>query len=221
MAARHRSSVGLAGAALPWLPVLVGIGVLVGFTAYGLGLRVADQPPFEVPAGVGHSFEDPPPTATPTPEVVETTAPPTEPPATTPPPDKPPPPPPPAKPPPPPPPPPPASEAPPPPDLVAKYRLKLSFEDEFIGRVVIVNNSGKRQHWTLELAFPDNVGALLAYWIDGSAQPQVYVVGNRHFFSSTVPIDAESHVVLFVKFARDGKDVDPKICKLNGSHCLI
>jgi hypothetical protein len=91
----------------------------------------------------------------------------------------------------------------------------------FRGQVVIANTTGKAQDWTLELAFPDNVGKLLVFWIDGSEKPRLHRVDNRHFFTSVTPVDPKSQVVLKVKFTRAGDDVDPEICELNGSQCRV
>lgn len=204
MQARHRlqqvQSMGMYQTMVPWLPVAVGIGIMVGFVVYAVTLQSASQPAFDAPAGAAPTYP-PASAAAPPPPPAAATDPPVETPEPLPPPPEPPP--------------------PPPPDVTGKYVLTELFGDSFVAKVVIVNESHDQQHWKVTLEYPDSVAELVEFWVDGAQQPELDRSHDAFVFTSAEPVDARSHVVLKVHFERDGADVTPEVCEVNGAHCRL
>jgi hypothetical protein len=198
-------------AMVPWSPVLVGIGVMVGYLVSTFVLPTDDPLSQASPADTGVAQESSaPPSASVSPPAPaeEVGLPPGQ--SAIPPQESPPPP-------------PPSPEPPPesPPPLAGKYELEASFGDVFIGRVIITNPAPEAQDWTVELAFPDNVGELNTFWVDGTAQPDKDREGQRYIFRSAEPVDGRSSVALKVHFDRWGWDVNPTVCTVNGDSCEL
>jgi hypothetical protein len=196
-------------ALIPWAPVLVGIGILIGFIISVVVLPVSgaprpgfpdlplpvapdpDQAPSEEDAGEGPRYMVPDAYEvqySPTPE------------------------------------PPPPSSPPPPafdPGLAGKYKLDEVYSDVFIGRVIIFNESDQAAGWTVELAYGRDVGKLNTFWVDGTPQPSLERVDDRYVFTSAVDVAPGTSAALKVHFDRTGFDVTPKTCLVNGEDCAI
>jgi hypothetical protein len=114
---------------------------------------------------------------------------------------------------------PPEPDPPPATGLAGEYGIEESYEDVFIGRVTIVNGTDRAEDWTVELAFPSSIGALNTFWVDGTPQPTLRESADRYIFTSTVPVEAESQVILKFHFDRQGRDIQPTTCTSNGVAC--
>jgi hypothetical protein len=107
----------------------------------------------------------------------------------------------------------------PPADVTGRYRVVASYPTEFIGEVLISNKWGSPRHWTVQLAFGDDVGTMQAFWMD--AQPRVSVrrAGEAYVFTSTAPLAARTSAALRMRFERSGQDRPPAACTTNGLAC--
>jgi hypothetical protein len=197
-------------ALLPWAPVLVGIGILIGFiiSIFVLPVSGPSQPAFPN-LGAPPVLPPPEPAEGPpgepaglsprsmVPEAYEVQYSPT-----------------------------PAAPPPPPapefdPGVTGKYKLDEVYGDVFIGAVIVTNESGEAAGWTAELAFGGDVGELNTFWVDGTSQPSLQQVDDRFLFTSTQDVPPESSVLLKMHFDRSGFDILPKSCLVNGEDCLI
>jgi hypothetical protein len=197
-------------ALLPWSPVLVGIGVVIGYLLWIVVLPGGDPPPLNGSRDTGAVEQLPPPvTGTPTPTPSDSPEPTDspEPPSPEPEPSEPPEP------------EPTEPPEPPPPDVVGDYRLAATFDHEFIAKVVIVNNTDHPKDWKVRLAYPQDVEKLKAVWVDGSPDPAVHLDDGELVVVGAEPVDGDSHVVLKLDFERSGPNIDPTICTVNGTHC--
>lgn len=216
MAARHRKDRQqrrlLSEAMVPWVPMLVGVAIMAGYVIYAFVLLVGDTRDPASRPNYGAFQDTPPPwpatTSAPTPEYEAAVMPPgAAPPRVSPPPPSPPPPPP--------------VPSPAPPPLEATYRLEAVYRYAFIGKVEISNPTDEAQDWTVELEFPDSVGRLNTFWVDGTPQPTKERDRDRYIFTSTVPVEANSTVVLKFHFNFYGRDITPTLCTVDGNACEI
>jgi hypothetical protein len=207
-------------ALLPWGLVLVGIGVMIGLLISAFVVPTRHTSGLGVPEDLHFARPDPPSSA-PSPDgeqqaryvardVAAIQYSPTPPPPSPSPSPSPSPPPAPA----------PTTSA-PDPDLSGRYQVEESYQDVFVGNVVIANNSYTGRDWTVELAFGPDVGKLNTFWVDGTPQPTMQRSDDRYVFTSTVPVAGRSWVVLKVHFDRSGWAIDPTICTVNGGDCAI
>jgi hypothetical protein len=197
-------------ALLPWAPVLVGIGILIGFIVSVFVLPVGNPSKPGFPDLAGPPIVPPEPTEPAdeeqadqgprylVPEAYEVQYSPTPSPS-------------------PPPPPPPAFD----PGLIGKYKVEQLYGDVFIAAVVIVNESDQAAGWTVELAYGRDVGRLNTFWVDGTAQPGLETVDERYVFTSAEDVPAGSAVALKVHLDKSGFDIAPKTCLVNGEDCVI
>jgi hypothetical protein len=191
------------GAVIPWIPAMVGVGIMIGLLVAILAWQPADQPvtappaaspasPAELPPafdasqGVGTGPASPPPPR-PSPTRAATSAPPKAPPASD--------------------------------DVTGRYLVESSFGDSFIAKVLVTNTSASPQSWTVRLVFGDNVSDLRAFWVDGHPQPTLRRNGQSYTFTSTVPIAARSSLQLKFDYSRTGRNNDPASCTTNGVTC--
>lgn len=202
-------------AMVPWGPVLVGLGVMVGLLISAFALPINDNQPPVVPDDTGlvrptaefspsadasdpAAVDDPPTrqgrssrhTPTPSPSAEPSPYPP-------------------------------SSVPPAKASVVGGYKLVSSYGDGFIGKVFMFNRSYRHQNWTVELEFPSNVGELNGFWVDGATQPTVSRSGNRYLFIGGESVGGRDIVRLKVHFDRSGYDVTPSICRINGVDCFI
>jgi hypothetical protein len=199
-------------ALLPWSPVLVGIGVVIGYLLWIVVLP-GGEPPLTGSRDAGAVQQVPPPvpsapaaTPTPTPTPTPSDSPePTDSPEPAPEPE--------------PEPEPTEPPEPPPPDVVGDYKLAAKFDNEFIAKVVIVNNTDDAKDWKVRLDYSHDVGKLRAVWVDGSPDPAVHLDDGELVVVGAEPVGGDSHVVLKLNFERFGSDIDPTTCTVNGTHC--
>ena len=121
--------------------------------------------------------------------------------------------------PPPPPPPPPAPPPQAPPALTGHYQLMASYQDGFIGEVVVRNGSGSDRQWTVELRFPSGVGELRTFWVESAPQATLRRSGGLFTFTSTVALPARSSVPLRFHFERTSGGNFPVECRVSGTSC--
>jgi hypothetical protein len=107
----------------------------------------------------------------------------------------------------------------PPVDVTGRYRVVASYQTEFIGEVLVSNASGRPRDWTVQLAFGSDVGAMRTFWVESQPQATLRRVGASYVFTSAVPVAARSSVVLRVQFDRSGRDNTPVSCSTNGLTC--
>lgn len=201
-------------ALLPWSPVLVGIGVVIGYLLWIVVLPGGD-PPLNGSRDTGAVQQVPPPvasapastpgpTATPGPTPSDSPEPTDspEPPEPEPPEPEP-----------------TEQPEPPPPDVVGDYKLVEKFDHEFIAKVVIVNNTDHPKDWKVRLDYPDDVTKLKAAWVDGSPDPAVHVDDGELVVAGAEPVDGGSTAVLKLNLVRSGSDIDPTSCTVNATHC--
>jgi hypothetical protein len=100
-----------------------------------------------------------------------------------------------------------------------RYRVMDSYQDSFIGEVLVTNTSGAPVTWTVELRFPSNVGALRTAWVESAPQATMRRSGSAYVFTGSVPLAAGASVPLRFHFERSGSDSYPSSCTANGSAC--
>jgi hypothetical protein len=112
---------------------------------------------------------------------------------------------------------PPAAPAPSP--VSGRYRVVDSYDDAFIGEVLVVNSSGRDAGWRVELRFPAAVGDLITSWVESAPQATLRRSGDSYIWSSGVPAPAGGQVALRFHFSRSGSGNRPATCTVNGSNC--
>jgi hypothetical protein len=191
------------GAIIPWIPAMVGVGIMIGLLVAILAWSPEKEQPVTAASEAAPPVVEAPPPP-PVPQVSQgvgtgpTSASPPAPPA---------------------PPPPPATSAARRDGVTGQYKVISSYGDSFIAEVLLVNSEGRPQDWTVRLVFPDNVGELRAFWVDGVPQPKLRRSGQTYTFTSTVPIGARSSLQLKFDFSRTGRNNDPLSCTTNGVAC--
>jgi hypothetical protein len=113
----------------------------------------------------------------------------------------------------------PPSARPPRPALTGTYRVVDSFDDGFIGEVLIANPTGQDRDWTVRLRFPDNVGELRTSWVESAPQATLRTEGDTFVWRSGVPAPAGGRVALRFHFARSGAGDRPVSCTVDGAAC--
>lgn len=106
-------------------------------------------------------------------------------------------------------------------DATGTFRVLNSYGDSFIGEVLITNPTTGVRHWSLQIAFDDNVGELHTFWVESAPQATMSQDGPLYTFISTVPLSAGASVSLRLHFARTGADTPPRLCHVNGGVCGI
>ena len=106
-------------------------------------------------------------------------------------------------------------------DASGTYRVLNSYGDSFIAEVLITNPTTGVRHWSLQIAFEDNVGELRTFWVESAPQATMSQDGALHTFISTVPLSAGASVSLRLHVNRTGADAPPRLCTVNGGTCRI
>jgi hypothetical protein len=196
-------------ALLPWGPVLVGIGILIGLMISVFVVPASNVSPglpdLAIPPAAPDQTEPPPDNREEGPrylvpeayEVQYSPLPPSPTPSPSPPP------------------------APPAAVLAGAYELEEVYHGVFIGALTIANESAVAGDWTVELAYGRDVGRLNTFWVDGTPQPTLDVDDGRLVFTSAVDVPARSSVVLKLHFDKSGFDISPKVCTVNGDDCDV
>lgn len=63
-------------------------------------------------------------------------------------------------------------------DATAIYRLRNSYDDSFIGEVLVSNPTTGVRHWSLQITFADNVGELRTFWVESAPQATMSTTGR-------------------------------------------
>lgn len=114
---------------------------------------------------------------------------------------------------------PPPTTPPPKPDVTGRYRVVESFNDSFIGEVLVSNATTRARDWTVRLRFPANVGDLRTFWVDGAPQPTLRRSGAEFVFTSGAPVAGRGTAPLRFQFSRTGTVNTPAACSVNGAAC--
>lgn len=107
----------------------------------------------------------------------------------------------------------------PPADVTGRYRVVASYQTEFIAEVLVSNAWGSPRHWSVQLRFGSNVGTLRAFWVNGQEQPTMRRSGESYIFTSSIALAARSSAALRLRFDRWGPDIMPEYCTTNGLTC--
>jgi hypothetical protein len=100
-----------------------------------------------------------------------------------------------------------------------RYRVLNSYVDSFIGEVLVSNSSSSSRDWSVRLQFPSNVGSLRTSWVESQPQATLTRSGETFIWTSTVPVNAGSSVALRFQFDRSGTNSNPATCTVNGASC--
>ncbi|SCF04103.1 cellulose binding domain-containing protein [Micromonospora mirobrigensis] len=113
----------------------------------------------------------------------------------------------------------PAASAPPPapPAVTGRYQVLETFDDAFIGEVLVSNAAGEPRAWTVRLTFP--VGELVTAWIEGAPQGGVSRSGDTWTFTSGEDLASGASVPLRFHFERTGGATSPSGCSTDGAAC--
>ncbi|GAA3764697.1 hypothetical protein GCM10022225_58430 [Plantactinospora mayteni] len=116
----------------------------------------------------------------------------------------------------------PTTAAPKPPDpLTGRYRVLADYRDSFIAEVLVRNDAGSAQSWTVELRFRNEVHDLRAFWVESAPRPSVDRDNGRWIFRSGTPLSNGRSDPLRFHFARWGDGEQPISCTVNGRACEI
>jgi Cellulose binding domain len=109
--------------------------------------------------------------------------------------------------------------APAPGPVSGRYRVVDSYDNAFIGEVLVTNSSGRDSDWRVELRFPPAVGDLITSWVESAPQATLRRSGDSFIWSSGVPVPARGQVALRFHFSRSGSGDLPSACTVNGQSC--
>jgi hypothetical protein len=109
--------------------------------------------------------------------------------------------------------------APAPGPVSGRYRVVDSYDNAFIGEVLVANSSGRDSDWRVELRFPPAVGDLITSWVESAPQATLRRSGDSFIWSSGVPVPARGQVALRFHFSRSGSGNLPSACTVNGQGC--
>ncbi|MEU8615791.1 hypothetical protein AB0C29_48205 [Actinoplanes sp. NPDC048791] len=109
--------------------------------------------------------------------------------------------------------------APAPGPVSGRYRVVDSYDNAFIGEVLVANSSGRDSDWRVELRFPPDVGDLITSWVESAPQATLRRSGDSFIWSSGVPVPARGQVALRFHFSRSGSGNLPSACTVNGQGC--
>ncbi|MFC0003086.1 cellulose-binding protein [Micromonospora siamensis] len=104
-----------------------------------------------------------------------------------------------------------------PPVVTGRYQVLETFDDAFIGEVLVSNAAGEPRAWTVRLTFP--VGELVTAWIEGAPQGGVGRSGDTWTFTSGEDLVAGASVPLRFHFERTGGATSPSGCSVDDTPC--
>ncbi|MEQ4305634.1 cellulose-binding protein [Plantactinospora sp. B6F1] len=105
--------------------------------------------------------------------------------------------------------------------LTGRYRVLAEHRGSFIAEVLVRNESGSAQSWTVELRFDNQVNDLRWFWVEGAPRPSVDRADGRWIFRSGAPLAAGRSDPLRFQFERWGDDERPISCTVNGRACQL
>ena len=100
--------------------------------------------------------------------------------------------------------------------VAGKYSVLNSYDDSFIGQVLLTNRTNAPQDWVVTLTYP---GSLRTSWLESLPQPTEVQRGHTFTWTSSVPLAANSTGQLRFHFDRVGGSDDPVSCAVNGVSC--
>ncbi|HEX5198605.1 cellulose binding domain-containing protein [Paractinoplanes rhizophilus] len=100
--------------------------------------------------------------------------------------------------------------------VTGEYRILDSFDDSFIGQVLVINRTSRPQDWVVTLTYPGN---LRTSWLESLPQPTLVRRGQTYTWTSSVPLAAGANGQLRFHFDRAGGPDTPSSCAVNGSNC--
>lgn len=104
--------------------------------------------------------------------------------------------------------------------LTAGYRVTGSYRDSFTARLVVGNGTDDAREWRVELLFGGNVKSIQVY--SGGAGIAVTSTGaGRYTLRGTGPLDPGQSRTLGLRFTRHGTGDRPGSCTVNGADCVI
>jgi hypothetical protein len=112
-----------------------------------------------------------------------------------------------------------AAPAPSPGPVSGRYRVVDSYDDAFIGEVLVANSSRRDSDWRVELRFPAAVGDLITSWVESAPQAALRRSGDSYIWTSGAPVPARGQVALRFHFSRTGAGDQPSACTVNGRSC--
>jgi hypothetical protein len=105
------------------------------------------------------------------------------------------------------------------PEVTGRYRVVSSFDDAFIGEVLVVNSGSISRDWVVRLVFPDGVRDLRTSWVESAPRPTVTRAGDAYVFTGAVPLAPGQSAALRFHFDRVGSTNSPTSCQVNGAPC--
>lgn len=105
--------------------------------------------------------------------------------------------------------------------VLGTYGVRDEWVDGFIGQVVLSNTQTTPQHWQVRLVFPDTVSddKPINSWIEGPGGATFRRDGAALIFESTQPLAPGALITLAFQFAKQGSDLNPRECSVNGMPC--
>ncbi|MEV4545850.1 cellulose binding domain-containing protein [Micromonospora echinaurantiaca] len=104
--------------------------------------------------------------------------------------------------------------------LTASYRVTGSDRDSFTARLVVGNGTDDAREWRVELLFGGNVKSIQVS--SGGAGIAVTSTGaGRYTLRGTGPLDPGQSRTLGLRFTRHGTGDRPGSCTVNGADCVI
>jgi len=107
----------------------------------------------------------------------------------------------------------------PPTAITGTYRVLDSWDDGFIGEVLVANAADKPVAWEVRLRFGPQVTSVVTYWIEGAPQGSFRRDGADLVFTSGVKLPARSTVPLRFHLKRSWTGDYPIACTVNGTTC--
>jgi hypothetical protein len=96
-----------------------------------------------------------------------------------------------------------------------QYHVLNSFDDSFIGEVLLTNRTSVEQNWTVTVSYPGN---LHTSWLESLPQPTLVQRGHTFTWTSSVPLAVGSSGQLRFQFDIDGSETLDR-CTVNGLPC--
>ncbi|GGN71690.1 hypothetical protein GCM10010112_39240 [Actinoplanes lobatus] len=106
------------------------------------------------------------------------------------------------------------------PTVTGVYRVMAPYDREFIGEVLVTNSGAAPADWVVELVFPDEVGELRTSWVESAPQATLSRSGDRYIWRSGAPVAAGSSAPLRFQYAHTGTGGQPSSCTVNGAPCF-
>jgi hypothetical protein len=100
--------------------------------------------------------------------------------------------------------------------VAGRFSVLNSYDDSFIGQVLLTNRTNAPQDWVVTLTYPGN---LRTSWLESLPQPTEVQRGHTFTWTSSVPLAAGSTGQLRFHFDRAGGSDNLDSCAVNGAPC--